>query len=69
MPVRIHFKKPLLMASACSYKTPTITSIPASFNRLIPLPATLGLGSCIATTTRVIPAFINASAQGGVRPK
>jgi hypothetical protein len=33
------------------------------------LPATSGLGSAMAATTRATPARMSASAQGGVRPK
>ncbi len=37
--------------------------------RATPLPRTRGSGSSTAATTRVMPAAITASAQGGVRPK
>ena len=55
----------ILMADA---STPTSTSIPASLSLANPRPATRGSGSSIPTTTRLTPASISASAQGGVRP-
>ena len=42
--------------------------MPASVQHAPALPATSGLGSRIAATTRATPASISASAQGGVRP-
>ena len=47
---------------------PTSTTIPAARSRAWPCPATSGLGSSIADTTRAIPAAITASAQGGDLP-
>ena len=41
---------------------------PAARIRANPCPPTRGFGSCIAATTRVIPAAITASAHGPVRP-
>src|SRR3984893_18016185 len=42
--------------------------MPAARSRLWPWPATSGLGSSSADTTRAIPAAMTASAQGGVLP-
>lgn len=67
-PVVMRRKKPLLSACASSSQTPSVTSIPAACRRAMPCPATSGLGSRQATTTRATPAAISASAQGGVRP-
>ena len=47
----IYFKNISLTFLHSLSKTPTLTSIPASFNFLTPLPATNGLGSKIPTTT------------------
>ena len=44
------------------------TSIPASFNFLIPFPATKGFGSTEPITTFLILLSIILSAQGGVFP-
>ena len=60
--------KPGLRALACGSSKPNSTWIPASRNCCMPLPATCGLGSCIATTTRATCAAISASLQGGVLP-
>lgn len=51
-----------LAASAKSTFTPALRNISN------PLPAWLGLGSVVATTTRRMPAARIASVQGGVRP-
>ena len=59
---------PSLSACACSLSTSQITFMPASLQRAKPCPATSGLGSRMATTKREIPAVINASQHGGVRP-
>ena len=48
--------------------TPTVTSTPARESRSKALAATSGLGSCIAATTRRMPAWMIRSAQGGVLP-
>src|SRR5580692_7981095 len=53
---------------ACSAPTPTSTTMPAARRRAWPSPATSGLGSWSADTTRVMPAAMTASAQGGVLP-
>ena len=42
--------------------------MPALRNRDTPLPATLGLGSIVATTTLPIPRETSKSAHGGVFP-
>ena len=42
--------------------------MPTSASIFKPLPATCGLGSAIAATTRLTPALIKPNAQGGVRP-
>ena len=47
---------------------PTSTSMPASFKICTPLPATKGLGSGQAITTRATPASTKPLAHGGVRP-
>ena len=44
---------------------PLCTAIPACIRRSRPRPATSGLGSCIAATTRATPAPTSASAHGG----
>ncbi len=44
-----------------------MTSIPASQSRARPRPLTPGLGSAVATITRLIPEARIASTQGGVR--
>ncbi len=61
--------KPMLSSVASASSSPLATSMPAAASRASPCPATSGLGSRIAATTRATPAAINASAQGGVRPK
>ena len=53
-------------ASASSRPTFHLNTGTAQF--LQPLPPTMGLGSCIAATTRLTPAAIKASAQGPVLP-
>ncbi len=57
-----------LSCSACCAWSPTLTSMPAARSRSKPLPRTRGSGSSIAATTRVTPAAMSASVQGGVRP-
>ena len=47
---------------------PDLTAMPAAAMRRWPSPATCGLGSSSADTTRAMPAAMMASAQGGVRP-
>ena len=47
---------------------PWLTSMPSCCRRYKPRPATCGLGSCMAATTRETPAAISASQHGGVRP-
>ena len=47
---------------------PTETSMPADRKCAKPFPETFGLGSSIGATTRLMPALISASVQGGVRP-
>ncbi|MNP61140.1 hypothetical protein D3C76_1562940 [compost metagenome] len=66
--VRIRLKKPGLSASASALSRPKSVLMPASDNMRNPRPPTWGLGSTMAATTRVTPALISASAQGGVRP-
>ena len=61
-------KKPIFISRASASNTPVTTSTPACCNRATPLPATRGFESRVAITTRLIPAAINASVQGGVRP-
>ena len=53
---------------ASDASSPSWTSIPAARNFAKPLPATSGLGSLMAATTRFTPAVISASAHGAVRP-
>ena len=48
--------------------TPVTTSTPLVRSFAKPVPRVLGLGSSIAATTRVMPAFKIASVQGPVRP-
>ena len=61
--------KPAL--SSCAWASIKACSVlmPAAANLARPLPATCGLGSFMAATTRLTPALIKASAQGGVFPK
>ncbi len=61
-------QKPGFCARASSANRPTSTWMPAARSRSMPPPATLGLGSRSATTTRATPAETSASAHGGVRP-
>ena len=62
-------KKNRRLSSRASFsRQPTIASIPASVNLASPRPATMGLGSLVATTTRPTPRDVNKSAQGGVFP-
>src|SRR5438270_10209962 len=68
-PLRRRQKKPALISAASAAQRPVLTSMPAARNRRTPSPATRGSGSSRATTTRRIPAAINASVQGGVRPQ
>ncbi|MNP27816.1 hypothetical protein D3C76_1207450 [compost metagenome] len=68
-PVSMRLMKPTLISRASASSIPDCTAMPASAMRCRPLPATCGLGSCIAATTRATPASISALAQGGVRPK
>ena len=49
-------------------RMPVSTSTPALLSLSNPLPETSGLGSSMGQTTRVIPASIRASVQGGVLP-
>ena len=60
--------KPGLSARASASISPTSAWMPASVSMDMPPPATSGLGSLIAATTRATPAWISASAHGGVRP-
>ena len=60
---------PRFNSRASSASRPHRTSMPASRKRSNPRPATKGLGSSIATTTRTTPASIRAFEHGGVRPK
>ena len=64
----MRLRKPLFKASACSFNKLTALGMPASANIFKPLPATCGLGSAMAATTRLTPASIKPNAQGGVRP-
>ena len=67
-PLSMRLVKPALSSRASPSSTPLATSIPALRSRTRPFPATCGLGSCMAATTRPTPALTSASAQGGVRP-
>ena len=60
--------KPIFSSRASFSSKPLAVSMPAARNMASPLPATSGLGSVIAATTRETPAAIKASAHGGVRP-
>lgn len=51
-----------------SSSIPTETLMPASLSFSTPFEATIGFGSTIPTTTRLTPARINDSVQGGVLP-
>ncbi|MNT57931.1 hypothetical protein D3C72_1953390 [compost metagenome] len=66
--VLMYLKKRSLSLLASSASTPTSTSRPAARRRWMPLPATSGLASSTATTTRETPLSSTRSAQGGVRP-
>ena len=59
---------PRFKVCASSINKPQLTSQPEALSLSSPRPETNGLGSCIATTTRLTPAFIKASQQGGVLP-
>ena len=61
-------KKPRFRARASVSSKPDCTSMPAARSIAKPWPPTNGLGSCMAATTRRIPALIKAWAQGPVRP-
>ncbi len=61
-------KNPTFSSRASSSFSPCSTSIPAARSFEKPVPATFGLGSPIAATTRFTPAAMIASTQGGVRP-
>src|SRR5579863_74869 len=65
---RLQRAKPSLSRRASPWQTPTAVSIPAAFSASRPWPATLGLGSMVAATTRPRPAAMIALVQGGVRP-
>ena len=57
-----------MVAARLSAPTPMSTAIPAACSRAWPAPATSGLGSSSAETTRAMPAAMMASAQGGDLP-
>ena len=59
---------PACTRRASSSPRPTSTAMPLSRSFAWPLPATSGLGSSSADTTRAMPALMMASAQGGVLP-
>ena len=61
-------RKPRLSSRASVSSRPLSVRMPAAESMARPLPATCGLGSAMAATTRDTPACIRASAQGGVRP-
>ncbi len=54
--------------SACSWRSPTSTSIPLARSSSKPLPLTRGLGSGIAATTLLMPDAITRRVHGPVRP-
>ena len=60
--------KPSFSRRASLSQTPRLVPIPAARSASIPWPATAGLGSMVAATTRPSPAAISASVHGGVRP-
>ena len=60
--------KPGLSASACACISPLATTILCACKCAKPLPATSGLGSCMAAITFEIPACSKAWVHGGVRP-
>ena len=64
-PCSMRLMKPMLSSRASASRTPLCTAIPACIRRSRPRPATSGLGSCIAATTRATPAPTSASAHGG----
>lgn len=65
---RIQWFHDSLRRSAECARQPVITSMLAWRSRSIPLPLWRGFGSTVAMTTRLIPAAMIASVQGGVRP-
>ena len=67
-PWRMRTMKPGFNASALACINPTPVSMPAACNAATPLPATNGLGSFMAETTRRTPAATKPSVHGGVRP-
>ena len=61
-------RNPRLSSRASASNRPHSAAMPAAASMASPLPATCGLGSETAATTRETPAAIRAWAQGGVRP-
>jgi len=59
---------PACARRASSAQSPTSTAMPLSMSRLCPCPATSGLGSSSAETTRAMPALTMASTHGGDLP-
>ena len=64
-PSRMRRMWPAWSRRASSAPMPTSTAMPAARSRAWPAPATSGLGSSSAETTRETPAAMIASAQGG----
>ncbi|MNI41190.1 hypothetical protein D3C73_954360 [compost metagenome] len=66
--VRIYLMNFSFSRRARLRSSPTSTSIPCSRSMVMPRPATWGLGSSQATTTRATPSSISLWLQGGVLP-
>jgi hypothetical protein len=68
-PVNLWVRNAARPRAAGSAPSPVVTWMPAARRRAMPRPLTLASGSGRAQWTAAIPAAINASAQGGVRPQ
>ncbi len=69
MPVVMRLIKTAFTLRAFSPSNPVSTRIPDLRSNPNPLPDTIGFGSRMEQTTRLIPAALSARAQGGVFPK
>src|SRR6185437_6736682 len=67
-PVATRRKNPALISAASRAPGPISTAMPAFRSLAKPVPFTRRSESSIAATTRLMPAAITASAQGGVLP-
>jgi len=67
-PSRIKVKKGRLSDADASAPSPTSTCMPCSRRKANPRPLTIGFGSSVAATTRLMPASRTRCTHGGVRP-